>query len=144
MGVSVLTTALAGLFAASPKTYDLYAVCVAGLNRLNPRRLSESRVVYGQARAYLTGMANAGYARVTTNRQSPLVSMATALSGPRSHTVDRLIFQRFVLAAVSGGPLQEPRMKSSGVSVLSCSAFRASDRFTAAVSIRQRHLARFS
>jgi hypothetical protein len=29
--------------------YDLYAVCVAGLNRLIPRHLSESRVVYGQA-----------------------------------------------------------------------------------------------
>jgi hypothetical protein len=32
-------------------------------------------------------------------------------------------------------------MKSSGVRVLSCSAFRGSDRFTAAVSIRQRHAA---
>jgi hypothetical protein len=33
---------------ARPKSYDLYAVCVAGLNRLIPRHLSESRVVYGQ------------------------------------------------------------------------------------------------
>jgi hypothetical protein len=40
---------LAGLFAARPKTYDLYAVCVAGLNRLIPLSLSEFRVVYGQA-----------------------------------------------------------------------------------------------
>src|SRR5580658_3197090 len=30
-------------------------------------------------------------------------------------------------------------MKPSGVRVLSCSAFRGSDRFTPAVSIRQRH-----
>ena len=30
--------------------------------------------------SYLVGRANAGYARVTTNRQSPLVWMATALS----------------------------------------------------------------
>jgi hypothetical protein len=33
---------LAGLFAARPKTYDLYAVCVGGLNRVIPRHLSES------------------------------------------------------------------------------------------------------
>jgi len=38
-----------GLFLGCPKTYDLYAVCVSGLNRLIPRHLSESRVVYGQA-----------------------------------------------------------------------------------------------
>jgi hypothetical protein len=88
-----------------PKTYVLYAVCVAGLSRLIPRHLSESRVVYRQARgclcfnnavyqiarfqdllqqpsyAYCTGRANAGYAQVAANRQSPFVSMATTLSG---------------------------------------------------------------
>src|SRR5882762_3728533 len=36
--------------------------------------------------AYLPGRANAGYARVTTSSQSPLVSMATTLSGPLSET----------------------------------------------------------
>ena len=83
---------------------------------------------------------NAGYAPVTTNRQSPLVSMATSLSGPLSDTGGCLISQRFVLAAVSGRPLQKPRMKSSGLCVLSCTALRGSDRFTAAVSIHQRQL----
>jgi hypothetical protein len=53
-GVSVLTTSVARLFAASPKTYDSYAVCVSVLNRLIPRDLSESRVVYGQVRACLS------------------------------------------------------------------------------------------
>jgi|ERR1700730_7317429 len=38
-----------GPFLACPKMYDLYAICVAGLNRLIPRQLSESRLVYGQA-----------------------------------------------------------------------------------------------
>src|SRR6267154_5006018 len=75
---------------------------------------------------------------VTTNRQSPLVSMATTLSGSLSDTCGCLISQRFVLAAVSGRPLEKPRMKSSAVRVLGCSAFRGSDRFTAAVSVRQR------
>src|SRR5882762_4554317 len=74
----------------------------------------------------------------TTNRQSPLVSMATTLSGSLSDTGGCLISQRFVLAAVSGRPLEKPRMKSSAVRVLGCSAFRGSDRFTAAVSVRQR------
>jgi len=72
--------------------------------------------------AQLTGRANAGYARVTTNLQSPLVSMAATLSSPLSDTGGCLISQRFALAAVSGRPLQKPRMKSSGVCVLSCAA----------------------
>jgi hypothetical protein len=49
-------------------------------------------------------------------------------------------FLKDSLAAVSGRRLQKPRMKSSGVRVLSCSAFRGSDRFTAALSIRQRQV----
>jgi hypothetical protein len=42
---------------------------------------------------------------------------------------------------VSGQLLQKPRMKSSGVCVVSCTAFRGSDRFTAIVLIRQRQAA---
>jgi hypothetical protein len=42
-----------GPFLACPRMYDLYAVCVAVVNRLIPRHFSESRVVYGQARACL-------------------------------------------------------------------------------------------
>ena len=45
-----------------------------------------------------------------------------------------------LVVRVSGRPLQKLRMKSSGVCVLSCSAFRGSDGFTAAVSIRQRQV----
>jgi hypothetical protein len=41
---------------------------------------------------------------------------------------------------VSGQLLQKPRMKSSGVCVVSCTAFRGSDRFTAIVLIRQRQV----
>jgi hypothetical protein len=44
------------------------------------------------------------------------------------------------LTAASGQPLQKPGMKSSGLCVLGCSAFRGSERFTATVSIRQRQV----
>jgi len=63
--------------------------------------------------AYLTGRANAGSARVTTCSQSPLVSMATPLSGPLSDTGGRLICQRLALAAVNLGKTSK---KSLGVS----------------------------
>jgi hypothetical protein len=69
--------------------------------------------------------------------------MATPLWSPIPDTSHCLTFQRFELAVVSGQPLQKPRMRiiqSSCVCVLSCNAFRGSDRFTATVSIRRRHL----
>jgi hypothetical protein len=50
--------------------------------------------------AYLTGRANAGYARVTTSSQSPLVSMATTLSGPLSDSDGCLISQRFARCGI--------------------------------------------
>src|SRR6201984_3491631 len=50
--------------------------------------------------AYLTGRANARHAGVTTNRQSPLVSMATTLSSPLSDPGGCLICQRVALAVV--------------------------------------------
>jgi hypothetical protein len=65
--------------------------------------------------------------------------MATTLSILISDTSGCLICQRLALAVVSGQLLQKPRMKSSGVCVVSCTAFRGSDRFTAIVLIRQRH-----
>jgi len=58
--------------------------------------------------AQLTGRPNARYAAVTTSRKSPIVSMATTVSGPLSDTGGCLISQRFVLAAVSARPLQKP------------------------------------
>ena len=64
--------------------------------------------------------------------------MATTLSILISDTSGCLICQRLALAVVSGQLLQKPRMKSSGVCVVSCTAFRGSDRFTAIVLIRQR------
>jgi hypothetical protein len=64
--------------------------------------------------------------------------MATTLSILISDISGCLICQRLALAVVSGQLLQKPRMKSSGVCVVSCTAFRGSDRFTAIVLIRQR------
>jgi hypothetical protein len=89
--------------------------------------------------AYLTGRANAGYAV-----SQPIANPRSFRWQPhcRAPSINGgcLISQRFVLAAVFGRPLQKPRMRSSGVRVLSCSAFRGSDRFLAAVSIRQRQV----
>jgi transposase InsO family protein len=47
------------------------------------------------------------------------------LSGPLSDTGGCLISQRFALAAVSGRPLQKPRMKSPNVRVLVAARFAA-------------------
>src|SRR4029077_7985455 len=57
--------------------------------------------------------------------------MATSLSGPLSDTGGCLISQRFALATISGRPLQKPRMKSPVLCLLSCTALRGSDGFTA-------------
>ena len=121
----------------SARVFGSHLVLDDGRSRKQAARFQD--LLQQPSHAYLTGRANAGCARVTTNCQSPLVSMATTLSGPLSDTGGCLISQRFVLAAASGRPLQKPRMKSSGVRFLSCSAFRGSDRFTVTVSIRQRH-----
>jgi hypothetical protein len=80
--------------------------------------------------AYLTGRANAEYARVTTNRKSPLVSVAISLSRPISNPHGCVTIQRLGLAVVSG-PLQKHGMKSSGVCFFNCSGLRGPDRFTA-------------
>src|SRR5580700_2744375 len=57
--------------------YDLYAVCVAGLNRLIPRHLSEPRLVYGQLRA--CGCRASGWGFVSTNRAPDKHSVSTHL-----------------------------------------------------------------
>jgi hypothetical protein len=46
-------------------------------------------------------------------------------------------FQIFELTVVSGQAPQKPGMKSCGVCVLSCSAFRGSDRFTVTRSVKK-------
>jgi hypothetical protein len=92
--------------------------------------------------ASVTGRANAGDAPVTTNGKSPLISMATPLWSPIPDTSRCLTFQRLSSLRYRQS-LQKPRMRiieSSCVCVLSCNAFRRSDRFTATVSIRQRQL----
>ncbi len=80
-----------------------------GISRKQAARFQD--LLQQPSHAYLTGRANAGYARVTSNRESPLVSMATTLSGPLSDTDGCLLSQRFALAAVSGRPLQKSRNK---------------------------------
>src|SRR5215472_767496 len=86
---------------------------------------------------YLNGRANAESACVTTNRKSPLVSMATSLSILISDTSGCVIFRnsRSLQYPVNHG---KTSIKSSGVCVLGCCAPRESDRFTPTVSIRQR------
>jgi hypothetical protein len=122
----------------STRVFGSHLVLDDGRSRKQAARFQD--VLQQPSHAYLTGRANAGYARVTTNRQSPLVSMAATLSILVSDTSGCLIYQRFALAVVSGQLLQKPRMKSSGVCVVGCTAFRGLDRFTAIVLIRQRHV----
>jgi hypothetical protein len=120
----------------SKRVFGSHVVLDDGRSRKQTARFQD--LLQQPSHTYLTGRTNAESAPVTTNRQSPDASMATSLSEPLSDTGGCLISQRFAFAALSGRPLQKPRMKSSGVCALSCSAFRGTDRFTAAVSIRQR------
>ena len=92
---------------------------------------------------YLNGRANAESTCVTTNRKSPFVSMATALSILISDTSGRVIFRRLSIALVSGQPWEDFQLiKSFGACILGCCALRESDRFTPTVSIRQRQAAK--
>jgi hypothetical protein len=64
-------------------------------------KLLDFRTYFNNHRnTYLIGGANAGYAHVTTNSQSPLISMATTLSSPLSDPSGCLICQRVALAVV--------------------------------------------
>src|SRR6516165_8155621 len=56
---------------------------------------------------YLNGRANAASACVTTNRKSPLVSMATSLSILISDTSGCVIFRRLSIAPASGQPWED-------------------------------------
>ena len=88
---------------------------------------------------YLNRRANAESAWVTTNRKSPLVSMATSLSILISDTSGCVILRRLSIAPVSGQPWKDFQLNHCGACVLGCCALRGSDRFTPTVSIRQRH-----
>ena len=88
---------------------------------------------------YLNRRANAESACVTTNRKSPLVSMATALSILISDTSGCVILRRLSIAPVSSTLGRLP-IQSSGAGVLGCCALRGSDRFTPTVSIRHGQL----
>src|SRR5215468_9955572 len=56
---------------------------------------------------YLNGRANTESACVTSNRKSPLVSMATSLSILISDTSGCVIFRRLSIAPVSGQPWED-------------------------------------
>jgi hypothetical protein len=62
--------------------------------------------------------ANAGYARVTTRRQSALVWLATTLSRPISDTHGRLSFQRCAIPAICRSPWAKTRNEIIRVGVL--------------------------
>jgi hypothetical protein len=122
----------------STRVFGSHVVLDDGRPRKQAARFQD--LLQQPSHAYLSGRANAGYAGVTTNRKSPVVSMATSLSSPLSDTGGCVIFQRLPIAAVSGQPREngELPIKSSGVCVLGCCALRGSDPFTPTVSIRHR------
>ena len=81
------------------------------------------------SRAYLTRRANVQYTGVTTNRKSPLVSMATSLSRPISDTAGCLNRQRLALAPILGQPRQNFQEITRSFSI--AAKLRGSHRFTA-------------
>ena len=88
---------------------------------------------------YLNGRANAESACVTTNRKSPLVSMATSLSILISDTSGCVIFRRLSIAPVSGQPWEDFQLNHLVLAFLVAARFADPIRFTPTVSIRQRH-----
>jgi hypothetical protein len=89
---------------------------------------------------YLNERANAESACITTNRKSPLVSMATSLSIPISDTSGCVIFLRLSIAPVSGQPWEDFQLNHLVLAFLVAARFADPIRFTLTVSIRQRHL----
>ena len=85
--------------------------------------------------AYLTGRANAGYSGVTTNRKSPLVSMATPLPILISDPNGCLTLSKTRAHCGIRSTSKNTWNESSGVCVLDYSAFRGSDRFTATACV---------
>src|SRR5215831_4749302 len=77
---------------------------------------------------YLNGRANAESACVTTNRKSPLVSMATSLSILISDTSGCVIFRRLSIAPVSGQPWEDFQLNHLVLAFL-VAALRGSDSF---------------
>src|SRR5258708_509966 len=75
--------------------------------------------------AYLTGRANTGSARVTTNRKSPLVSMATSLPSAISDTGGCLTVRSLALGGIRSTLPRHPN-KSFGVRVLNRTFFPVS------------------
>src|SRR5215469_11788543 len=120
----------------STGVFGSYFVLDCGGSRKQAARFQD--LLQQPSHPYLNGRANAKSACVTTNRKSPLVSMATSLSILISDTSGCVIFRRLSIALVSGQPWEDFQLiKSSGACVLGCCALRGSDRFTPTVSIRQ-------
>ena len=105
----------------STRVFGSHVVLDDGRSRKQTARFQD--LLQPPSHPYLTGRANAGYARVTTSRQSPLVSMATSLSRPYIRHPWLPEFSKLVCL------LQYPRhrgqrlgLKSFGVGVLHRSA----------------------
>ena len=73
---------------------------------------------------YLNGRANAESACVTTNRKSPLVSMATSLSILISDTSGCVIFRRTLsIAPASGPPWEDFQLNHAVLAFLAAARF---------------------
>jgi hypothetical protein len=77
----------------STRVFGSHLVLDDGRSRKQAARFQD--LLQQPSHAYLPGRANARYTGVTTNRKSPLISMAASLSCPVSDTGGRLISQRF-------------------------------------------------
>src|SRR5205085_6365423 len=84
----------------STGVFGSYVVLDCGGSREQAARFQD--LLQQPSHAYLNGRANAESAFVTTNRKSPLISMATALSILISDTHGCVIFRRLSIAPVFG------------------------------------------
>src|SRR5215510_9598214 len=119
----------------STRIFGSYVVLDDGRPRKQAARFQD--LLQQPSRPYLDGRANAESACITTNRKSPLVSMATSLSSPLSDPDSCLICQRLALAVALSRPWQYFQRNHSVF--LNYRAFRGISSFTQPDTARCRY-----
>src|SRR5271169_5474728 len=104
----------------STRVFGSHVVLDDGRSRKQTARFQN--LLQQPTHAYRTGRANAGYVRVTTNCQSPLISLATSLPILILDASGCLICQRLALAAIFGQPRQNFQEIIRYFSVAACFA----------------------
>src|SRR5215469_422971 len=120
-------------FVNSPRTgvFGSHFVLDCGGSRKQAARFQD--LLQQPSHPYLNGRANAESACVTTNRKSPLLSMATSLSFLISDTSGCVIFRRLSIAPVSGQLWEDFQLNHLVLAFLVAARFADPIRFTPTV-----------